>query len=240
MGITSENVAKEFGITRIDQDQLSVQSHARAASAKNKFQEEIVPVKTIVKDLKTNKPRTIIVRHDDGVRPKTNLESLGSLNPAFKKKGTTTAGNSSQVSDGAAAALMMSRSKCEQLGLKPLGTFKYFAVSGVPPHIMGIGPAYAIPKVCEMAGCNLSEIDLFEINEAFASQASAVIRELKIPEEKVNVNGGAIALGHPIGASGSRILVTLIHELKRQGKKKGCAALCIGGGMGIAMCVERN
>merc|ERR1719313_3080094 len=178
MGITSENVAKKFGITRMDQDQLSVQSHARAASAKNKFQEEIVPVKTIIKDSKTNKPKTLIIKHDDGVRSETNLQSLSSLKPAFKRGGTTTAGNSSQVSDGAAAALMMSRSRCEQLGLKPLGTFTYFAVSGVPPHIMGIGPAYAIPKVCEMAGYNLKEIDLFEINEAFASQALYCITKL--------------------------------------------------------------
>jgi len=221
MGITSENVAKEFGITRVDQDQLSVQSHARAASAKSKFQEEIVPVKTIVKDLKTNKPRTIIVRHDDGVRPKTNLESLGSLNPAFKKKGTTTAGNSSQVSDGAAAALMMSRSKCEQLGLKPLGTFKYFAVSGVPPHIMGIGPAYAIPKVCEMAGYNLNEIDLFEINEAFASQALYCITKLGLTMNNVNVNGGALAIGHPLGCTGVRMAATLLYEMKRRRLKRG-------------------
>jgi len=193
MGITSENVANEFGITRVDQDKLSVQSHVRAASAKNKFQEEIVPVKTIMKDPKTNKPKIIIVKHDDGVRSATNLQSLSSLNPAFKKGGTTTAGNSSQVSDGAAAALMMSRSKSEQLRLKPLGTFKYFAVSGVPPRIMGVGPAYAIPKVCEMASCSLSEIDLFEINEAFASQALYCITKLGLTMDNVNVNGGALA-----------------------------------------------
>merc|ERR1712151_350800 len=171
--------------------------------------------KTIVKDLKTNKPKTIVVRHDDGVRSGTNLHSLSSLNPAFKKGGTTTAGNSSQVSDGAAAALMMSRSKSEQLGLEPLGTFKYFAVSGVPPHIMGIGPAYAIPKVCEMAGCNLNDIDLFEINEAFASQATYCINKLGLSTE--SVNGGALAIGHPLGCTGVRMTATLLHEMKRRG-----------------------
>lgn len=221
MGITSENVAKEFGITRTDQDQLSIQSHTRAASAKNKFQEEIVPVKTILKDSKTNRPRTIIVKHDDGIRSETNIQSLSTLKPAFKKQGTTTAGNSSQVSDGAAAALMMSRSRCKQLGLKPLGTFKYFAVSGVPPHIMGIGPAYAIPKVCEMAGYSLSEIDLYEINEAFASQALYCITKLGLNMDKVNVNGGALAIGHPLGCTGVRMAATLLHEMKRRRLKRG-------------------
>merc|ERR1711976_1032437 len=186
--------------TRIDQDQLSVQSHNRAAASKGKFQEEIVPVKTILKDSENNKPKVVVVMHDDGVRPQTNLQSLNKLKPAFKKGGTTTAGNSSQVSDGAAAALLMSRSKCEQLGLKSLGIFKYFAVSGVPPHIMGIGPAYAIPKVCEMAGCNLKQIDLFEINEAFASQALYCVTKLGLTMNNVNVNGGALAIGHPLGS----------------------------------------
>jgi len=240
MGITSENVAKEFGITRVDQDQLSVQSHVRAASAKNKFQDEIVPVKTILKDPKTNKPRTIIVKHDDGVRSETNLESLASLRPAFKKGGTTTAGNSSQVSDGAAAALMMKRSKCKELGLKPLGIFKYFAVSGVPPHIMGIGPAYAIPKVCSMAGYNLNEIDLFEINEAFASQALYCITKLGLTMNNVNVNGGALAIGHPLGCTGVRMAATLLHEMKRRELKRGIVSMCIGSGMGAAAIFERE
>merc|ERR1719498_451858 len=238
MGITSENVAREFGITRIDQDQLSVQSHARATSAKNKFQEEIVPIKTIVKDLKTNKPKTIIVKHDDGVRSETSLKSLSKLNPAFKKGGTTTAGNSSQVSDGAAAALMMSRSKCKQLGLEPLGTFAYFAVSGVPPHIMGIGPAYAIPKVCEMAGCNLKQIDLFEINEAFASQALYCVTKLGLSMNNVNVNGGALAIGHPLGCTGVRMTATLLHEMRRRRLKRGVVSMCIGTGMGAAAIFE--
>jgi len=240
MGITSENVAKEFGITRTDQDQLSVQSHVRAASAKNKFQEEIVPVRTIIKDPKTNKPKTIIVKHDDGIRSGTSLQSLSGLNPAFKKGGTTTAGNSSQVSDGAAAALMMSRSKSEQLGLKPLGTFKYFAVSGVPPRIMGIGPAYAIPKVCEIAGCNLREIDLFEINEAFASQALYCITKLGLTMDNVNVNGGALAIGHPLGCTGVRMAATLLHEMKRRRLKRGIVSMCIGTGMGAAAIFERD
>jgi len=240
MGITSENIAKEFGLTRIDQDQLSVQSHARATSAKERFQEEIVHVKTILKDPKTNKPKTIIVKHDDGVRPRTNLQSLSKLSPAFRKGGTTTAGNSSQVSDGAAAALMMKRSKCEKLGLKSLGTFKYFTVSGVPPHIMGIGPAYAIPKVCEMAGCNLDDIDLFEINEAFASQALYCINKLGIAMSKVNVNGGALAIGHPLGCTGVRMAATLLYEMKRRTLNRGIVSMCIGTGMGAAAIFERD
>lgn len=240
MGITSENIAKEFGITRIDQDQFSVQSHARATSAKEKFQEEIVHVKTIIKDLKTNKPKTIIVKHDDGVRSEVNLQSLSNLRPAFKKGGTTTAGNSSQVSDGAAAALMMKRSKCEELGLKSLGVFKYFTVSGVPPHIMGIGPAYAIPKVCEMAGCNLNDIDLFEINEAFASQATYCVNKLGLTMENVNVNGGALAIGHPLGCTGVRMAATLLYEMKRRRLNRGIVSMCIGTGMGAAAIFERD
>lgn len=238
MGITSENVAKEFGLTRIDQDQFSVQSHARAASAKDRFQEEIVHVKTVIKDLKTNMPKIIIVKHDDGIRPKTNLQSLANLRPAFKKGGTTTAGNSSQVSDGAAAALMMKRSKCEELGLESLGVFKYFAVSGVPPHVMGIGPAYAIPKVCEMAGCNLKNIDLFEINEAFASQAAYCINKLGLTRDNVNVNGGALAIGHPLGCTGVRMAATLLHEMKRRRLNRGIVSMCIGTGMGAAAIFE--
>merc|ERR1719473_516643 len=240
MGITSENVAKEFGLTRIDQDQFSVQSHARAASAKERFQEEIVHVKTIMKDLKTNKPKTIIVKHDDGVRSKTNLQSLSNLRPAFKKGGTTTAGNSSQVSDGAAAALMMKRSKCKELGLKPLGIFKYFTVAGVPPHIMGIGPAFAIPKVCNLAGYTINDIDLFEINEAFASQAIYCINKLGLKMDKVNVNGGALAIGHPLGCTGVRMVSTLLYEMKRREVKKGIVSMCIGTGMGAAAILERD
>merc|ERR1719183_698269 len=240
MGITSENIAKEFGLTRIEQDELSILSHARAASAKDRFQEEIVPVKTIMKDLKTNKPKTVIVKHDDGVRSETSLQSLAKLRPAFKKGGTTTAGNSSQVSDGAAAALMMKRSKCEELGLRSLGIFKYFTVSGVPPHIMGIGPAYAIPKVCEMAGCNLKNIDLFEINEAFASQAAYCINKLGLTRDNVNVNGGALAIGHPLGCTGVRMASTLLYEMKRRGLTRGIVSMCIGTGMGAAAIFERD
>lgn len=240
MGITSENVAKEFGLTRIDQDSLSVLSHSRAMASKNLFQEEIVPVKTIMKDLKTNKPKMVVIRHDDGVRPGTNLQTLAKLRPAFKKGGSTTAGNSSQVSDGAAAALMMKRSKCKQLGLKPLGVFKYFTVAGVPPHIMGIGPAYAIPKVCEMAGYTLNDIDLFEINEAFASQAMFCINKLGLSIDNVNVNGGALAIGHPLGCTGVRMASTLLYEMKRRGSKKGIVSMCIGTGMGAAAIFERD
>jgi len=240
MGITSENVATKFGLTRKDQDKLSVLSHARATAAKERFQDEIVHVKTILKDLKTNKPQSVIIRDDDGVRPNTNLESLSKLKPAFKKNGTTTAGNSSQVSDGAAAALMMKRSKCESLGLKPLGVFKYFSVSGVPPHIMGIGPAYAIPKVCKMAGYNLNDIDLFEINEAFASQATYCVNKLGLKMDNVNVNGGALAIGHPLGCTGVRMAATLLHEMKRQNLKRGIVSMCIGTGMGAAAIFERD
>eukprot|EP00494_Astrolonche_serrata_P006549 UN06573 len=196
MGITSENVASRFGISREQQDKLAVMSHRRAAAAKQRFQAEIVPVKTVWKDLKTNKPKTIVVRHDDGVRGNSTMESVGRLKPVFKKNGTTTAANSSQVSDGAAAALMMKRSKAESLGVKIMGVFRHFAVAGVDPAVMGIGPAYAIPKVCKMAGLRPADIDLFEINEAFASQATYCVKKLGLTMDNVNVNGGAIALGH--------------------------------------------
>lgn len=240
MGITSENIASEFGLSRKDQDKLSVLSHTRAAAAKIRFQEEIVHVKTILKDPKTNKEQTVVIKNDDGVRSDTNLETLGKLRPAFKKGGSTTAGNSSQVSDGAAAALMMKRSKCASLGLKPLGVFKYFTVSGVPPHIMGIGPAYAIPKVCKMADCTLEDIDLFEINEAFASQATYCVNKLGLTMDNVNVNGGSLAIGHPLGCTGVRMAATLLYEMKRRGLKRGIVSMCIGTGMGAAAIFERD
>lgn len=240
MGITSENVAKTFGVTRDDQDQLACMSHARAAAAKQKFQAEIVPVKTIMKDPKTNKPRSVVLRHDDGVRPNTTMQTLAKLKGAFKKGGTTTAGNSSQVTDGAAAALMMKRSKAEELGLRPMATFRNYAVAGVAPHIMGIGPAYAIPQVLERAGMNLDDIDLFEINEAFASQAVYCVKKLGLGMENVNVNGGAIALGHPLGCTGVRMAATLLHEMERRGDKTGIVSMCIGTGMGAAAIFERD
>merc|ERR1719483_1335979 len=240
MGITSENVAKTFGVTRQDQDQLAVMSHARAAAAKQKFQAEIIPIKTIMKDRKTNKPTGVTIRHDDGVREGTTMQSLAKLKPAFKKGGTTTAGNSSQVTDGCAAALMMKRSKAEELGLPIMAVFRNFAVAGVEPHIMGIGPAYAIPKVLDMADMSIDQIDLFEINEAFASQAVYCVKKLGLGMDNVNVNGGAIALGHPLGCTGVRMAATLLHEMERRGDKTGIVSMCIGTGMGAAAIFERE
>lgn len=171
---------------------------------------------------------------DEGVRPGTNLETLAKLRPAFSVSGTVTAGNSSQTSDGAAAVMIMDREKAESLGLKPLAKFRSFAVGGVPPEIMGVGPVVAVPKALKLAGLEVSDIDLFELNEAFASQSIQVIRELGLDEEKVNVNGGAIALGHPLGCTGARLTLTLIHELKRRNQQFGVVTMCIGGGMGAA------
>lgn len=240
MGITSENVAAKFGISRMDQDKLSVKSHHKAAKAQseNKFVEEIVPVKTTIKD--GDKEKEIVVTKDDGPRADTTLEGLAKLKPAFKKDGTTTAGNSSQVSDGAAAVLLARRSVAKKLGLQILGSLKSYAVKGVPPAIMGIGPAVAIPEALKKAGLTIKDIDVFEINEAFASQAGYCVKALDIPEEKVNPNGGAIALGHPLGCTGARQTATLFAELKRTGKKYGVVSMCIGTGMGAAAVFERE
>jgi acetyl-CoA acyltransferase 1 len=240
MGITSENVAKRFGVSREDQDQLAMMSHARAAAAKTKFQAEIVPVKTIFKDPKTNKASSVTIYHDDGVRPGTTMATLAKLRPAFKKTGSTTAGNASQTTDGAAAALMMKRSKAQELGLKVKAVFKDFAVSGVDPSVMGIGPAYAIPDVLKRANMSLDDIDLFEINEAFASQAVYCVKKLGLSMDNVNVNGGAIALGHPLGCTGVRMAATLLHEMERRGDKRGIVSMCIGTGMGAAAIFERD
>merc|ERR1719511_249621 len=240
MGITSENVAKKFGVSRQTQDELAMMSHARAAAAKQKFQAEIVPVKTVYKDPKTNQKSTVTIYHDDGVRPQTTMQSLAKLKPAFKKGGSTTAGNASQMTDGAAAALMLKRSKAQQLGLKVKAVFKEFAVSGVDPSIMGIGPAYAIPDVLKRANMTLDDIDLFEINEAFASQAVYCVKKLGLSMDNVNVNGGAIALGHPLGCTGVRMAATLLHEMERRGDKRGIVSMCIGTGMGAAAIFERE
>lgn len=235
MGITSENVAAKYGVDRTKQDTLAVTSHTRAlkAQAEGRFKSEIVPVTTTIKD-KEGKVQTITVDKDDGPRKGTTLEKLGKLRPAFKKGGTTTAGNSSQVSDGAAAVLLMKRSKANQLGAPILGSFKAFSVVGVPPAIMGIGPAVAIPAVLAKSGDSVNDIDVYEINEAFASQAMYSVEHCKIPMEKVNPNGGAIALGHPLGCTGARQIATLFAELKRTGGKKGVVSMCIGTGMGAA------
>ncbi|WP_026576026.1 acetyl-CoA C-acetyltransferase [Bacillus sp. UNC438CL73TsuS30] len=239
MGHTAEQVAKKYGITREDQDAFAVRSHQRAAKAlrEGKFVDEIVPVDVTIRTVgKDNKlvEKTIQFSQDEGVRPGTNLETLAKLRPAFSVTGSVTAGNSSQTSDGAAAVMVMDREKAESLGLKPLAKFRSFAVGGVPPEIMGVGPVVAIPKAVKLAGLELSDISLFELNEAFASQSLQVIRELGLDEEKVNVNGGAIALGHPLGCSGAKLTLSLIHEMQRRNEQFGVVTMCIGGGMGAA------
>lgn len=239
MGHTAEEVAKKYGISREDQDAFAVRSHQRAAKAiqEGKFEDEIVPVdvtlRTVGKDNKLVE-KTIQFKQDEGVRPDTNMETLAKLRPAFNIKGTVTAGNSSQTSDGAAAVMVMDREKAESLGLKPLAKFRSFALGGVPPEIMGIGPVVAIPKALKLAGLQVSDIGVFELNEAFASQSIQVIRELGLDEDKVNVNGGAIALGHPLGTTGAKLTLTVIHEMKRRNEQFGVVTMCIGGGMGAA------
>ncbi|MDZ5713582.1 acetyl-CoA C-acetyltransferase [Jeotgalibacillus haloalkalitolerans] len=239
MGHTAEEVAKKYGISREDQDAFAVRSHQKAAKAVHGgiFDEEIVPVevtrRTVGKDHKL-KEETFMFSRDEGVRPDSSVESLGKLRPAFSMTGSVTAGNASQTSDGAAAVMVMDREKAESLGLKPIAKFRSFAVGGVPPEIMGVGPVEAIPKALKIAGLSLSDIDLFELNEAFASQSIQVIRQLGLNEEIVNVNGGAIALGHPLGCTGAKLTLSLLHELKRRQQQFGVVTMCIGGGMGAA------
>ncbi len=240
MGTTSENVAKRFGITREAQDAFAAQSQQRAeaAIAQGKFKEEIVPVQTRV--FVDGKWQEVTVDTDDGVRAGTTAQSLAKLRPAFATDGTSTAGNSSQMSDGAAATIIMSRAKAEELGLPVLGVLKSYQVVGVPPDIMGIGPKEAIPKAVEAAGLKLDDIGLFEINEAFASQALYCVGELGLDQDIVNVNGGAIALGHPLGCTGAKLTATLLHEMKRRGTRYGVVSMCIGGGMGAAAVFENE
>ncbi|MBE4907374.1 acetyl-CoA C-acetyltransferase [Bacillus luteolus] len=239
MGHTAEQVALKYGISREDQDAFAVRSHERAAAAiaAGRFVDEIVPVEVtnrfVGDDMKVREQK-LLFSQDEGVRPGTTVEVLSKLRPAFNVQGTVTAGNSSQTSDGAAAVMVMDREKAESLGLKPIARFRSFAVAGVPPEIMGIGPVAAIPKALKIAGLELSDIDLFELNEAFASQSIQVIRELGMDEDKVNVNGGAIALGHPLGCSGAKLTLTLLHELQRRNQQFGMVTMCIGGGMGAA------
>lgn len=239
MGITSENVAEKYGITRQQQDFLASESHRRAleAIAQGKFNSEIVPVHTQIKD-KEGKMQQITVTVDDGPRKGSTVERLGKLRAVFKKGGTTTAGNSSQVSDGAAAVLLMKRSKAVELGAPVIGVFKSFAVVGVNPTEMGIGPAVAIPKVLKNVGLSVDDVDIYEINEAFASQATYCVDKLGIPLAKVNVNGGAIALGHPLGCTGARQIATIIPALKAANGKIGVVSMCIGTGMGAAAVIE--
>lgn len=239
MGHTAEEVAKKFNISREDQDAFAVRSHERAAKAiaEGKFKDEIVPVDVTLRQVGADNKlieKQIQFDTDEGVRPGTTAEVLGKLRPAFSVTGTVTAGNASQTSDGAAAVLLMDKEKAIAEGLKPLLKFHSFAVAGVPPEIMGIGPVKAIPKALKLAGLSLSDIGLFELNEAFASQSIQVIRHLGLDEEKVNVNGGAIALGHPLGCSGTKLTLSLLHEMKRRNEQFGVVTMCIGGGMGAA------
>lgn len=244
MGVTSENVAQRFGVTRQEQDQAAVESHrkAAAATAAGKFKDEIVPVHTKMVDPKTGDEKPVTVTVDDGIRPNTTVSDLGKLKPVFKKNGTTTAGNSSQVTDGAGAVLLMKRSVAMNKGLPILGVFRTFAAVGVDPAVMGIGPAVAIPAAVKSAGLELDDIDLFEINEAFASQFVYCQKKLDLDPEKINVNGGAMAIGHPLGATGARCVATLLHEMKRRGKdcRFGVVSMCIGTGMGAAAVFERG
>lgn len=236
MGITAENIAEKYQVTRDDQDRFAAQSQNRAEAAinDNKFAAEIVPI-----IIKSRKGETVFEK-DEFPRAGITTESLSGLRPAFKKDGTVTAGNASGINDGAAAVVLMRRSQALKRGLKPLAHIKSWATAGVDPSVMGTGPIPASRKALEKAGWNVSDLDLIESNEAFAAQACCVMKEMGFDPEKTNVNGGAISLGHPIGASGTRVLVTLLHEMARRDVQSGLATLCIGGGMGIAMCVERE
>ncbi|OCG21102.1 acetyl-CoA acetyltransferase [Gilliamella sp. wkB108] len=236
MGITAENVAEKYGISRQAQDELALASQQKASLAlqTGRFKDEIVPV-----SIPNKKGEATVVDTDEYPKASTTLEKLASLRAAFKKEGTVTAGNASGINDGAAILILMSRNKAEKLGLEPLAKITSSASAGVAPDIMGVGPIPATERALQKAGMTVDNIDLFEANEAFAAQALAVCNTLKLPAEKVNVNGGAIALGHPIGASGARILISLIYEMKKRNAKHGLATLCIGGGQGIAMIVSR-
>jgi len=236
MGITAENVARQYGISRSMQDEFAIASQSKAIAAQDagRFKDEIAAVM-----LPQRKGDPVAFEADEYINRKTNAEALGGLKPAFDKEGSVTAGNASGINDGAAAAMVMSEERAGKLGLKPLARIRAFAASGVEPKIMGMGPVPASRRALEKAGWKPADLDLMEINEAFAAQACAVNKEMGWDTSKINVNGGAIALGHPIGASGCRILVTLLHEMQRRNAKKGLASLCIGGGMGVALAVER-
>ncbi len=243
MGLTAENVAEKYGVSRADQDAFALRSNMRASAAveSGRFDPEIVPLQVEIVEPGSNghpKTRSYEFKRDEGPRADTSLEALAKLRPAFKEGGTVTAGNSSQMSDGAAGVVIASRAKAEALGLKPLARFISFAVGGVPPEIMGIGPIAAVPKALKLAGLSLDEIGLIELNEAFASQSLVVIRELGFDEEITNVNGGAIALGHPLGCTGAKLTTQLVYEMKRRGVQFGLVTMCIGGGMGAAGVLE--
>ncbi|HEY4656172.1 MAG TPA: acetyl-CoA C-acyltransferase [Cyclobacteriaceae bacterium] len=239
MGLTAEAVAKQFGVSRADQDEFSYHSHMKASAAirSGKFKDEIVPVtvkETFVDGNMNRQTREFVVDTDEGVRPDTTIEALSKLKPVFAAGGTVTAGNSSQTSDGAAFVLVMSERKLKELNLTPVAQMKSYAVAGVEPRIMGIGPVSAVPKALKLAGMKLGDIDVIELNEAFAAQSLAVVRELGIDPAKLNPNGGAIAVGHPLGSSGARLTVQILNELRRQKKRYGLVTACVGGGQGVA------
>ncbi|HEX5750558.1 MAG TPA: thiolase family protein [Archangium sp.] len=239
MGATAENIASRYGVSREDADKFAYESQRRAATAREqgKFKEEIFPVTTTVFD-EDGKAHQVTVSVDTILRPDTTLEGLAKLRPAFNQKGVVTAGNASPLTDGAAAAVVMSEEKAQQLGVKPLGYFLDYQVAGVPPEIMGVGPVPAVKKLLAKNNLKVEDIDVFELNEAFAAQALHCIRELGIPLDKANPNGGAIALGHPLGVSGARLVATILRELKRRNGRYGVVTMCIGGGMGAAALVE--
>lgn len=242
MGATAETVAQQYEVSRADQDAFALRSHQRALEAmrSGRFDDELIPVPVRETLYLDGKPQFVenVVQTDEGPRPDTSLEALSKLPAVFRVGGSVTAGNSSQTSDGAAATILVSEAKLKEFKLQPLGRMLGFAVAGVPPEIMGIGPVVAVPKVLQQVGLQLEDIGLIELNEAFAAQSLAVIRKLGLNEEIVNVNGGAIALGHPLGCTGARVTATLLHEMKRRGVRYGLATMCVGGGMGAAAVFE--
>lgn len=242
MGETSENVAARYGITRLQQDAMAARSQQRAAAAREsgRFRDEILPINVRYTDPKTGAVVEKLLEHDEGIRPGTTAEKLAKLPPAFNKEGSTTAGNASQLSDGAAAALVMRRDVAEAAGMPVLGCLRSYAAVGCDPAVMGIGPAVAIPAALAKAGITARDVDLFEINEAFASQATYCVEKLGLNADVVNVNGGAIALGHPLGCTGARMTATLLHEMKRRGSTYGVVSMCIGSGMGAAAVYSRE
>ena len=244
MGLATENVARKYEVTRDEQDEFALRSHTRAAAALDagKFTNETVPLHVVLEDLDEKgkkQRREVTFEKDEGVRRDTSAEGLAKLKPAFHVKGTITAGNASQMSDGAAAAIVMSDSRARALGAKPMARFVAYATAGCPPEEMGIGPVFAIPKVLKLAGLTLADIDVIELNEAFAAQSLAVIKTLGLDPEKVNVNGGAIALGHPLGCTGAKLTASILRELERRNGRYGMVTMCVGGGMGAAGILER-
>jgi acetyl-CoA acyltransferase len=244
MGLATENVARKYEVTREEQDEFALRSHQRAAAAldADKFKDETVPLTVVMEDLdekRRKQSREIVFDRDEGVRRESSIEGLAKLKPAFHVKGTITAGNASQMSDGAAAAIVMSDARAKELGAKPLARFVAYATAGCPPEEMGIGPVFAIPKVLKLAGLTLDDIDVIELNEAFAAQSLAVIKTLGLDPDKVNVNGGAIALGHPLGCTGAKLTATILRELERRNGRYGMVTMCVGGGMGAAGIFER-